>query len=90
MNRCRHPLCVKLENPELSRKECDHTLYCFLLHSKQVCLRVCVRPRVRVCVSGGGGNGETKVNEMRKQGNKSKSESGEKSQLGCTVRILLT
>lgn len=44
MNRCKPPLCVKLENPELSRKECDHSLYCSLLHSGK-CVYVCVREK---------------------------------------------
>lgn len=42
MDRCKPPLCVKLENPKLSCKECDHSLYCFLLHSNK-CVCVCVR-----------------------------------------------
>lgn len=41
MNRCKLPLCVKLENPELSREECDHSLYCSLLHSGK-CVYMCV------------------------------------------------
>lgn len=45
-NRCKLPLCVKLENPELSREECD--LFFFLLLSaalRRVCLYVCERER---------------------------------------------
>lgn len=40
-NRCRLPPCVKLENPELSREECDRSLYCSLLHSDK-CVYMCV------------------------------------------------
>lgn len=68
MNRCRPPLCVKLENPKLSRKECDHSLYCFLLHSNK-CVYVCVRER----------DGIRETNDQ--QGNKSESQGGEKEQI---------
>ena len=70
-NRCEPPLCVKLENPELSRKECDHSLYCLLLHSKQVCLCVCERERRREGAREWGIETESqkqKVNLKRKQG----------------------
>lgn len=43
-DRCKLPLCVKLENPELSREECDHSLYCSLLHSHK-CVYMCVREK---------------------------------------------
>lgn len=43
-NRCKLPLCVKLENPELSREECHHFFYCSLLHSDE-CVYTCVREK---------------------------------------------
>lgn len=43
-NRCKLPLCVKLENPELSREECHDFFYCSLLHSDE-CVYTCVWER---------------------------------------------
>lgn len=57
-NRCKLPFCVKLENPELSREECDHSLYCSLLHSDK-CVYMCVREK--------DGIRETDMNERRKR-----------------------
>lgn len=57
-NRCGPPLCVKLENPELSREECDYSLYCSLLHSDK-CVYMCVREK--------DGIRETDVNVSRKR-----------------------
>lgn len=79
-NRCEPPLCVKLENPKLSRKECDHSLYCLLLHSNK-CVYVCETEREMESEA-------LKENKKRKQGSKNEFESGEKEQISlcCSSR----
>ena len=57
-NRCKLQLCVKLENPKLSREEWDHCLYGSLLHSDK-CVYMCVREK--------DGIRETDVKVKRKQ-----------------------
>lgn len=58
MNRCKLPLCVKLENPKLSREECDHSFYCSLLHSGES-VYMCAREKEGIV--------EAEVDVRRKQ-----------------------